>query len=773
MKPNRYWTKTPQHQASVGSLCLLLMAITIAVSATTSATAQVTAEWINPAGGDWQDSTNWSTSSYPRNTTYDVVLGPMGQPYTVLIDWYQGLFDVGHLEISDPDATLRLDTVLNTFTATGGITNHGVIEMTLGHHISIGSTSSTKPADLLGTGVVRFLTEKNTTGTSYGQYMSFASDGSSPSPHIIGPGITVHAAGGRGSIYSTGTTEIKNQGFLWADGNTLTVSKNLTNTGTLRAGDGGHLTAGFIDGGLAGTLLLEPGGTIELGSPGDYELDQSVTVQVDTHLMLNDSWSIANGQSITVVGGRLDTNTDQPGLNQVSFNGGTLGIRFATDWPTLQSRVPVGTSRVLMLGNRYDKPPLDLLGGSLDLSSLPYEFGLEDGAITNGSILTSNPSSGALIASGKLSNMIIYTDLQANDFLLVQDSNLYDVSVAGDGDIGFTGHNLLDHVSLENDWQANIYRSAGEVRVVNGLMINGLGLIGPSTPLVFSGSQRIDGEGIIQLYSTDFGSPNGGNGPSTMYVHNGGLTVGSGVKIDISHEDVMIIATDQSIEFEGDLIAARSTYLWLNGTAYLSADEVIHHGHITVDAMRLEITANTWTLTDTATLEADLDLVWPTLIDVTGAAELDGELILTIDPEWTPTVGETVTLLDAGGGITGQFNTVTMPNGLNLIYGPTGLTVRVQLAGDLNGDGFVGIEDLNSVLPAWNQQVLPGSWMHGDLTGDGFVGIEDLNAVLANWNTGSLPPLALTYIPEPGTACLLGIGGISLLRYKKCVGWTS
>ena len=61
------------------------------------------------------------------------------------------------------------------------------------------------------------------------------------------------------------------------------------------------------------------------------------------------------------------------------------------------------------------------------------------------------------------------------------------------------------------------------------------------------------------------------------------------------------------------------------------------------------------------------------------------------------------------------------------------------IAGDLNGDGFVGVDDLNIVLINWNQNVTPGDLSLGDATGEGFVGVDDLNIVLVNWNNGTPP----------------------------------
>jgi hypothetical protein len=93
------------------------------------------------------------------------------------------------------------------------------------------------------------------------------------------------------------------------------------------------------------------------------------------------------------------------------------------------------------------------------------------------------------------------------------------------------------------------------------------------------------------------------------------------------------------------------------------------------------------------------------------------------------------------------------------------ISASVALIGDLDGDGFVGINDLNTVLGNWNQNVTPGVLLRGDATGDGFVGIADLNRVLGNWNAGSPPPAESSdVVPEPGTAAALLLAGVPLLR---------
>ncbi len=101
--------------------------------------------------------------------------------------------------------------------------------------------------------------------------------------------------------------------------------------------------------------------------------------------------------------------------------------------------------------------------------------------------------------------------------------------------------------------------------------------------------------------------------------------------------------------------------------------------------------------------------------------------------------------------------------------GSSGVFVAtIGIPGDLDGDGFVGITDLNLILANWNQNVTPGDPLAGDSTGDGFVGIEDLNAVLGNWNAGTPPPPEATNanIPEPATILLCA--PLLPLLHRRC-----
>ena len=93
------------------------------------------------------------------------------------------------------------------------------------------------------------------------------------------------------------------------------------------------------------------------------------------------------------------------------------------------------------------------------------------------------------------------------------------------------------------------------------------------------------------------------------------------------------------------------------------------------------------------------------------------------------------------------------------------ITINAPLPGDLNGDGFVGVDDLNTVLVNWNQVVAPGDAQSGDATGEGYVGVDDLNIVLINWNNGT-PPTDRGVIPEPTVFTMLLFGISSALSTR-------
>jgi len=91
------------------------------------------------------------------------------------------------------------------------------------------------------------------------------------------------------------------------------------------------------------------------------------------------------------------------------------------------------------------------------------------------------------------------------------------------------------------------------------------------------------------------------------------------------------------------------------------------------------------------------------------------------------------------------------------------------LVGDYNGDGFVGQEDLDLVLLNFGDALLPDTFEESGLaTGlfDGLIGQDELDAVLLNFGSTS-SAAAVTAVPEPTTAGLLGLAGAGLLLRRR------
>lgn len=128
---------------------------------------------------------------------------------------------------------------------------------------------------------------------------------------------------------------------------------------------------------------------------------------------------------------------------------------------------------------------------------------------------------------------------------------------------------------------------------------------------------------------------------------------------------------------------------------------------------------------------------------------------------------------DSGNGILGESftldsivfagNTDSLVFLDDIYYLPSGTSPPLPIVGDVNGDGFVGITDMNVLLSNWNQTVPKGDHSMGDLAGigDGFIGLSDLNVILGNWNAGTPPASGTINIPEPGSLLML----IALLPY--------
>jgi hypothetical protein len=157
-------------------------------------------------------------------------------------------------------------------------------------------------------------------------------------------------------------------------------------------------------------------------------------------------------------------------------------------------------------------------------------------------------------------------------------------------------------------------------------------------------------------------------------------------------------------------------------------------------------------------------------VDIGGDLDLAGTLNVTLIDGYSPELGDHFDILDWGGTQTGTFDTLLLAEldaglGWNLRDLHTRGELRVELLGDLNSDGRVGIEDLDLILANWGDTTNPYNYAGGDLSGDGLVSDTDLQAVLDHW--GNTVTSMGSTIPEPCTLALLVLSLMSQRRTRR------
>jgi hypothetical protein len=124
---------------------------------------------------------------------------------------------------------------------------------------------------------------------------------------------------------------------------------------------------------------------------------------------------------------------------------------------------------------------------------------------------------------------------------------------------------------------------------------------------------------------------------------------------------------------------------------------------------------------------------------VSGAASVAGKLFVGFADGFTPSVGQSFTILTASS-VSGIFNCVTsdaLPTGaVQVTYGPTSITVNIVAGStnpsDLTGDGVVDSLDLALLLGGWGA-ACTSVCCPGDINGDGNVDAIDLAIMLGAW----------------------------------------
>ena len=153
---------------------------------------------------------------------------------------------------------------------------------------------------------------------------------------------------------------------------------------------------------------------------------------------------------------------------------------------------------------------------------------------------------------------------------------------------------------------------------------------------------------------------------------------------------------------------------------------------------------------------------------VSGEVSLAGLIEIAVDEVYSPVLEDAFTVLTFGSreGNFDRYDGLLLDDGLALrpVFEADRLDLVTKLAGDLNDDGFVGSQDLDTIRARWGQEVSAGDWASGDISGDGRVGSADLDVVRAHWG-GSAESAAI--VPEPSVlALLLSVFGAAIFTRR-------
>ena len=539
---------------------------------------------------------------------------------------------------------------------------------------------------------------------------------------------------------STGTINLTNSSSYTASGTTT-----LRATGTINIDNSTALLGDFDDQG--GTVNFVSG---TFGHNGDFRIGSGslvgATVNTDTKSMVfGGTVTIDANATVNVNGGIFSAGTLVPN-GTLNFTAGRLEItNSAMDvglGGSLGRTPTIATGQELVVSNDLNVSSIGLLtvdGGSVDAATLNNSgyvrlSGL-DSFIDGGTLNNDGVFTGTGLVNASLQNNLageVRVDA-GNELIFTADGNNNGLIYNDGGNLRFAG-NL-------NNQSAGVISGNGSLRFTGGLTNSGnlnlsLGNVNIYGDIVNDAAGQVSVAGAAN--TSFFGG----------LVNNGDVYVGQDSRI-VLFGDVSGPGTysgDGLVEFVGGFSPGASpASVAFQGDVALSgaSDLVIELGGLTAGSAFDQLVVG-----DTIALNGSLDIQ---LLD-----------------NFVPAPGDSFQIIDAAS-VAGTFSSIStpaLPNNMtfDVQYDPTSVTLFVVgglLPGDLNGDGYIGLDDLQPILDHWNQNVTVGDASMGDIAGpggsgpDGYVGLDDLQPVLDHWNEGTPPTPPGANVPEPGTGLLM------------------
>ncbi len=343
---------------------------------------------------------------------------------------------------------------------------------------------------------------------------------------------------------------------------------------------------------------------------------------------------------------------------------------------------------------------------------------------------------------------------------LVSSSNGTSIAISSDG----FGTVTVDNASWNNSYLNVGYYGSGELTISNGGQVENTdariayksGSNGTAT-VDGAGSSWTSSEGLYVGGSS--GAPGG----------TGTLNVSSGGQVNVA--DTLNVWGAGTIRLDSGSISATTIINQgqIMGVGQMGGDLTnigdvspgLSVGMLTVDG--------DYTQDSSGTLLIELGGTAPgsehDVLEVTGAASLDGELNVVLDG-YTPAAGDSFAVMTYASR-TGEFADTTGwlfdgNKALVKVYGANALTLTATYQGDVTLDFCV--DGLDYV--AWSSNYLTGdTWQEGDLNADGIA--DGLDYVI--WSSNYLQgcPGLPGVVPEPGALSLLALGVLGLRRRSR------
>lgn len=449
---------------------------------------------------------------------------------------------------------------------------------------------------------------------------------------------------------------------------------------------------------------------------------------------------------------------------------------------TLRGSAVTLTSNVVVDGNNASTARINVsFNGQVSIAA-GSGLNLNGGTIADPNTLTGGAFLGAgklgaasdraLVGAGAISNAIDFdgnAELRAKGGMLTLTGAIQDVGVIGTA-------NAAGVLKVTSAWNSNVAQKVellgGQLQgatLTNDGQVAGFGTLAMDQIFNNGSISAVGGELIIA-------PSNAGAGPDLDGAADTGV-------LNAVDGDLRVV--DSPVEvFEGIVnVGAGRTLRMVNGwsaggelnlvgtaaqPAVVAGLATLHlSGDVNVNGKaRFEMPT---TFTGDATLDLDIGGTTPAvefdLLEATGALKLAGTLDLSLAGGFVPTIGQSIVVINALAGVTGQFTKViepaTMPTGLlyDVVYAPDGVRLVVVEApiysADFDLDGDVDGDDLT----VWKGNVGPGNGADADNDGDS----DGADFLAWQQQFGSVPTVAaVEAVPEP-TVEILAMFAIAIL----------